>query len=119
MTNSAARLDAEQRELWDFLRLHEPKPSAGMTAERAINLGVLTFLFWCDFDGVGAANPTREAIEAEFTARGAAEVAPGTEFWELLEREPGYPWILAPGARVDAWDLELFGRPTRYVMERP
>jgi hypothetical protein len=58
-------------------------------------------------------------LDPQVRTLGAPEAAPGEDFWALLAREPGYPWILAPGARTGAWDRGLFGRPTRYVMESP
>jgi hypothetical protein len=92
------------------------KPNPGQTREQATNLSVLTFLFSDDFAGVGPDDPTRAAIEAEFERHGVPEDAPGEEFWQLLAEQPGYPWILAPGARRAAWREDVFGRPTVYVM---
>lgn len=53
------------------------------------------------------------------TTAGVPELCPGEDFWDLLRREPGYPWILAPGANLELWEPDLFGRPTTYVMRRP
>ena len=111
------RLTPEQKELWDEQEFHVPKPSGDQTLQQAINLGVLSFLFWCDFAGVGPSPPTESAIRAEFDAAGVPELCPGNDFWELLRRNPGYPWILAPGANVQYWDPECFGRPNVYRME--
>ena len=111
------RLTPEQKEIWDEHRFHVPEPSGGQTARQAINLAVLSFLFWCDFAGLEPV-PTEAAIRAEFTAAGVPELCPDDEFWELLRRNLGYHWILAPGANPRGLDPERFGRPTIYRMER-
>jgi hypothetical protein len=112
------RLDAAQRALWDEMQFHDAgQQHPGQTRRQAINLKVLTFLFWDDFAGVGPADPTPTAIEAEFERHGVPEDAPGEDFWRLLTEQPGYPWILAPGARREAWREDVFGRPTVYVLQ--
>jgi hypothetical protein len=117
-SNEIDRLTAEQRDVWERMRIHVPKPSCQQTRQQAINLGVLSFLWWCDFDGL-APQPTQAAVRAEFKAMGVPELCPGPEFWDHLRRNPSYPWILAPGANRERWDPGLLGRPTVYAMERP
>ena len=116
-SNATDRLTPEQKELWDQHPPHVPKRSGDQTPQQAINLGVLAFIFWCDFAGVGSRDPNEAAIRAEFEAAGVPELCPDDDFWELLRRNPGYPWILAPGANVQRWDFELFGRPNVVRME--
>jgi len=112
------RLESEQKDLWDQLQPHVPKPSGDQTPQQAINLAVLTFLFWCDFAGVGPSQPSEAAILAEFEAAGVPARFPPDDFWEPLRRNPGYAWILAPANTTAAnWDYGLYGRPPVYRME--
>ena len=95
-----------------------PRPEAERGPDRATGdqPGVLSFLFWCDFAGVG---PVRHRVrdQGRLYVVGGSEPRPGNDFWELLRRNPGYPWILAPGANVQHWDPQRFGRPNVYRME--
>jgi hypothetical protein len=112
-------LTPAQKRLWDEMRPHRATPSGRRTSRRqAINLAVLSFQFWCDFDGVGPDPPGEDAIRAEFEAAGVPELCPPGDYWEHLRLNPGYPWILAPGADLRHWDLKLFGRPNVYRMEK-
>jgi hypothetical protein len=97
------------------MRPHVPRPSRNQTPEQAVNLGVLSFLWWCDFDGLDP-QPTEAAVRAEFEAANVPEFCPGPGFWGHLRRNPGYPWILAPGANRERWNLELLDRPNVYRM---
>jgi hypothetical protein len=58
---------------------------------------VLSFLFWCDLDGVGTTTPSEAAIRHEFEKLGHPELAPNVQFWRDLERNPRLPWVLFPG----------------------
>jgi hypothetical protein len=70
------------------------KAIARMARFGATRVGTfVTFIFWCDFAGVGDRQPSEVAIRAEFVAAGVPELCPGEDFWDLLRREPGYPWI--------------------------
>jgi hypothetical protein len=96
------RLCSEQKTLWGQMKPHAPRPAGEQTPQQAVNLSVLTFLFWCDFDGVGRAQPTEAAVRAEFVSAGVAELMPDRDFWEDLRRNPRLPWVLAPGSiRLD------------------
>jgi hypothetical protein len=83
------------------MKPHVPKPSGDQTARQACNLGVLSFLYWCAFDGLSP-EPTQEAVTAEFVAAGVPELAPPESFWEDLRRAPGQVWMLSPRG-TDAW----------------
>ena len=75
----------EQGEVWDVMQVHVPRPSGEQTDRQAVNLAVLSFLFWCDFDGVGETDPTEAALKAEFEARGVPEACPSEDFWSFCE----------------------------------
>jgi hypothetical protein len=93
------RLTPDQKEVWDVIQPHLAEASEGSTQQQAVNLGVLSLLWWCEFDGMQC---TEEAIRAEFEAAGAPELCPPDDVWEFLRDNPGYPWILAPRG-TDAW----------------
>ncbi len=40
------RLSPEQKELWDELQIHVPKPSGQQTRPQAVNLAVFVPLWW-------------------------------------------------------------------------
>ena len=111
------RLSPEQKELWDELQIHVPKPSGQQTRPQAVNLAVDSFLFWCDFAGVGPSQPGAEAIKAEFEAAGVPELCPPADYLEEVRLHPTRLWYLAPGASRSAWDSERLGIPRIYRME--
>jgi hypothetical protein len=95
------RLTPDQKEVWDVMKPHVPKPSGDQTPEQAVNLGILSFLFVCDFDGLRPL-PTEAAMKAEFEAAGVPEAIPPDDYWQSLRENPGAPWILAPRG-LEAW----------------
>lgn len=95
------RLTDDQKEVWDLMRPHLSEPSGDQAPQHAVNLGIHSFLYWCDFDGLRPL-PSEAAIRAEFEAAGVPERFPSEDFWEHLRENPGYPWILAPRGR-SAW----------------
>ena len=61
-----ARLDPDQKEVWDVvMRPHLAEARKPSTQQQAVDLGVLSLLWWCDFDGMPC---TEEAIKGEFEA---------------------------------------------------
>jgi hypothetical protein len=89
------RLTPEQREVWDLMRPHVPKPTGDQTPQQAVNLGIDSFFFWCDFDGLRPL-PSEASVRAEFEAAGVPERFPSEYFWEHRRQHPGYHWIVAP-----------------------
>jgi hypothetical protein len=107
----AERLEPEQQELWDW----SIRPDLGgeLAGPSAVRLAVLSFLFWCDFAGVGQTEPSEEAIRTAFAEAGVPELVPEEDFWRRLRDDPLYPWVLAPGRyaeRVDRARQESEGR---------
>jgi hypothetical protein len=92
------RLSPEQRELWALMQPHVPQPSGQQSAQQSLNLAVDSFLFWCDFAGIGKHQPGAEAIRAEFEAAGVPDLCPPHDYLEEMRLHPERLWYLAPGA---------------------
>lgn len=90
------RLPPRQKELWDQMQPHVPKPSGDQTPQQAVNLGIDSFLFLLDFEGIGPSPPTAEAIQAEFDEAGVPELCPDADHLEDVRLHPTKLWYLAP-----------------------
>jgi hypothetical protein len=66
------RLDPDQKGVWNLMQPHLAEASEGQTREQAINFGILSFLYWCELDGLRPL-PTEAAIRAEFEEAGVPE----------------------------------------------
>jgi hypothetical protein len=73
------QVTTDQKEVWDVMRPHLAGATSGQTQEQAVNFAVLSFLVWCELDGLG--QPTEAAIRAEFEEAGMPERFPELDWW--------------------------------------
>ena len=89
-------LSPEQLAVWDVMAVHVPEPSSGQTPEQAVNLGVTSFLWACDWDGLEPL-PSVADVLAEFRRRGAS-VLPDRAFLERVLSDETTRWAVAAGS---------------------